>query len=160
MIGSLADWVTAGTAFLALVVATVGGIATWRTNRAQQETLELQRRQLDMAQQQVERMQAVKITYGLGSDLAKRMHDLRGPTSTPPEEPDVGAALVVVNTSDSPIYMVTLMEGVETPRLWVPRTWSPHATCTYSWMRPPSRFRRSGRTVAPERGGVLPRGGR
>ena len=28
-----------------------------------------------------------------------------------------------------------------------------HATCTYSWMRPPSRSRRSGRMVAPERGG-------
>ena len=41
--------------------------------------------------------------------------------------------------------------------LWVPITRSPHATCTYSWMRPPSRSRRSGRTVAPERGGgVLP----
>ena len=43
--------------------------------------------------------------------------------------------------------------------LWVPRTRSPHATCTYSWMRPPSRSRRSGRTVAPERGGVRPAGG-
>ena len=31
---------------------------------------------------------------------------------------------------------------------------------TYSWMRPPSRSRRSGRMVAPERGGVLPAGGR
>ena len=44
--------------------------------------------------------------------------------------------------------------------LWVPRTLSPHATCTYSWMRPPSRSRRSGRTVAPEGGGVLAAGGR
>ena len=44
--------------------------------------------------------------------------------------------------------------------LWVPRTLSRHATCTYSWMRPPSRFRRSGRMVAPESGGVAPVGGR
>ena len=44
--------------------------------------------------------------------------------------------------------------------LWVPRTLSPHATCTYSWMRPPSRSRRSGRMAAPEGGGVPPAGGR
>jgi hypothetical protein len=40
-----------------------------------------------------------------------------------------------------------------TRTLWVPRTLSPHATCTYSWMRPPSRFRRSGWIAAPEGGG-------
>ena len=45
-------------------------------------------------------------------------------------------------------------------RLWVPRTRSPHATCTYSWMRPPSRSRRRGRMVASARGGVPPAGGR
>ena len=44
--------------------------------------------------------------------------------------------------------------------VWVPRTRSRHATCTYSWMRPPSRSRRSGRTTAPERAGVPPAGGR
>jgi putative transposase len=44
--------------------------------------------------------------------------------------------------------------------MWVPRTGSPHATCTYSWMRPPSRSRRNGRTVASERDGVPPAGGR
>ena len=44
--------------------------------------------------------------------------------------------------------------------LWVPRTRSRHATCTYSWMRPPSRSRRSGRMTAPEGGGVPPAGGR
>jgi hypothetical protein len=38
--------------------------------------------------------------------------------------------------------------------LWVPRTLSRHATCMYSCMRPPSRSRRNGRMVAPERGGV------
>ena len=36
------------------------------------------------------------------------------------------------------------------PALWVPRTRSPHATCKYSWNRPPRRSRRSGRTVALE----------
>jgi hypothetical protein len=44
--------------------------------------------------------------------------------------------------------------------VWVPRTRSCHATCTYSCMRPPSRSRRSGRMAAPDRGGVPPAGGR
>jgi hypothetical protein len=44
--------------------------------------------------------------------------------------------------------------------VWVPITRSHHATCAYSWMRPPSRSRRSGRTVASEGGGVPPSGGR
>ena len=48
--------------------------------------------------------------------------------------------------------------GVST-LLWVPRTRSRHATCRYSCTRPPSRSRRSGRTVAPEGGGVRPAGG-
>ena len=45
-------------------------------------------------------------------------------------------------------------------RLWVPRTWSPHATCVYSCRRPPSRSRRSTRMAASERGWVSPAGGR
>ena len=49
---------------------------------------------------------------------------------------------------------------VQACNVWVPITRSPHATCTYSWTRPPSRSRRSGRTVAPERGGAPPAGGR
>jgi tyrosinase len=43
--------------------------------------------------------------------------------------------------------------------VWVPETPSRHATCRYSWTRPPRRSRRSGRTVAPEGGGVRPAGG-
>jgi hypothetical protein len=42
---------------------------------------------------------------------------------------------------------------------WVPITPSRDATCTYSCTRPPRRSRRSGRTVAPEGGGVRPAGG-
>jgi hypothetical protein len=45
------------------------------------------------------------------------------------------------------------------PTVWVPRTLSPHATCTYSCTRPPSRSWRSGRTVAVKGGGVWPAGG-
>jgi hypothetical protein len=41
----------------------------------------------------------------------------------------------------------------------VPRTWSCYATCRYSWMRPPSRSRRSGRVVAVVGGGVSRLGG-
>jgi hypothetical protein len=44
--------------------------------------------------------------------------------------------------------------------VWVPRTRSPHATCTYSWMRPPSRSRRIGRMAVLECGGVPLAGGR
>ena len=43
--------------------------------------------------------------------------------------------------------------------VWVPGTRSRHATCRYSWRRPPRRSRRSGRTVAPDVGGVGPAGG-
>jgi hypothetical protein len=45
-------------------------------------------------------------------------------------------------------------------RVWVPRTPSPHATCAYSWMRPPSRSRRSNRVGASDRGRLSPVGGR
>jgi hypothetical protein len=40
------------------------------------------------------------------------------------------------------------------PTVPVPKTLSRHATCTCSCTRPPSRSRRNGRTVAPERRGV------
>ena len=43
--------------------------------------------------------------------------------------------------------------------LWVPRTRTRHATCTYSCTRPPSRSRRSGRSAALDGGGVAPVGG-
>jgi hypothetical protein len=115
MIGSWAEWAGAAAAFLALVVATVAGIATWKTNKAQQETLELQRQQLEMAREQSERVQASKITYGLGANLAAKMARLRGSETIP--APDTGVALVVVNASDSPVYMVTLMEGDRNPQL-------------------------------------------
>jgi hypothetical protein len=45
------------------------------------------------------------------------------------------------------------------PTVWVPRTCSRHATCTYSCMRPPSPSRRSGLMAASDRGGVPPAGG-
>jgi hypothetical protein len=116
MIGSWAEWATAATAFLAVIVATVAGIATWNTNKAQQETLELQRQQFEIAREQSERAQASKVTYGLGSDLAARMARLRGPEMSP-DASDTGVALVIINASDSPIYSVALIEGAPTPQL-------------------------------------------
>jgi hypothetical protein len=114
MIGSWAEWATAATAFLAVIVATMAGIATWNTNKAQQETLEFQRQQLDMAREQSERAQASKITYGLGSDLAARMARLSG-SEMSPDESGTGVGLVVINASDSPIYTVILMQGRPRP---------------------------------------------
>jgi hypothetical protein len=37
-----------------------------------------------------------------------------------------------------------------TATVWVPDIWSPHATCAYSWINPPSRSRR---VTNPPRGG-------
>jgi transposase len=45
-------------------------------------------------------------------------------------------------------------------RLWVPKTASTHATCRYSWIRPPSRSRRRTWTFAAQAGGCgRPAGG-
>jgi hypothetical protein len=55
----------------------------------------------------------------------------------------------------APLHRQTITTGLllwitgEITGLWVPRTRSRHATCTYSCTRPPSRSRRSGRSVAP-----------
>jgi hypothetical protein len=117
MVGSWADWVTAGTASLALIVATAAGVATWKTNKAQQETLELQRQQFEAAREQLERAQAAKVTYLLSSDLAKKLHSHPAWPGKTADEPKAGVALAVINASDTPIYMLTLMEGSNKPRL-------------------------------------------
>jgi len=45
-------------------------------------------------------------------------------------------------------------------RVWVPITLSPHATWAYSWIKPPSRSRRSTRIFVPAAGGCeRPAGG-
>jgi hypothetical protein len=44
--------------------------------------------------------------------------------------------------------------------VWVPETVSPHATCVYSWIRPPSRSRRRTRILVTSAGGCArPAGG-
>lgn len=113
MVGSWADWSTAFTAFLALLVATVAGIATWRTNKAQQETLELQRQQFEVAREQLERAQAVKVTYYLDSQDPRRA-DTREPSASLPRQV---VALTVINASDTPIHRLALLEQGHKPRL-------------------------------------------
>lgn len=63
MIGSLADWATTGVALAAFIVAAVAAKFTAQTNRPQQETLELQRKQYQDAREQLRRSQAEKITF-------------------------------------------------------------------------------------------------
>jgi hypothetical protein len=86
MLGSLADWTTAGIALLAFIVAAVAARYTAQTNRAQQQTLELQRKQYEDARQQLRRAQAELISYWTEDDLVH-----------------------VVNASSSPIYHVRLL---------------------------------------------------
>jgi hypothetical protein len=44
--------------------------------------------------------------------------------------------------------------------LWVPTMSSPHATCEYSWIRPPRRSRRRTRMLSPAGAtGIVPSGG-
>lgn len=113
MVGSWADWFTAGTAFLALVVATIAGVATWRTNRAQQETLELQRQQFQAASEQLERAQAAKVTYYLGP----QGHHRTGASEATASLERSGVGLTVINASDNPVYRLALLEMDPKPRL-------------------------------------------
>lgn len=87
MVGTWAAWSTTGIALLALIVATIAGVATWKTNNAQQETLELQRQQLADTIQRNKRAQASKQTF---------WHDRE--------------TIYVSNASDSPIYTVTFYQ--------------------------------------------------
>jgi hypothetical protein len=98
MLGSLADWATAGAALLALIVATIAGIATWRTNTAQQKTLELQRIQFNDAKEQLKRSQAEHIAGW----IAGEDHETVG--------------LYLCNTSNLPVYNVFVrLELLRTP---------------------------------------------
>lgn len=92
MVGSLADWTTAGVALLAFAVAAVAARFTAQTNRAQQETLELQRKQYEDAQRQLERVQAEKVSFY--------------------EKGDPVTAFMILNASESPIFAVAVaLEG-------------------------------------------------
>ena len=76
------------------------------------------------------------------------------------------SGMTVYKYSDKPVPIMRaaaapprLFDNEPRSSVWVPRTRSRHATCTYSCTRPPSRSRRSGWIVAPEGGGVWPAGG-
>ena len=59
------------------------------------------------------------------------------------------------------IRRVPCSMNTSTYRLWVPTMPSPHATCEYSWIRPPSRSRLRTRMVSSAGAtGILPSGGR
>lgn len=92
MIGSFADWSTAIIALLAFAVASFAARATIQTNRAQQQTLELQRQQFEQAEERRYRAQAEKAII---------WKEWRDHTQTP-----TGWALRVVNVSELPVYQV------------------------------------------------------
>lgn len=96
MIGSFADWSTTVVALLAFIVAALAAKATIETNRAQQQTLELQQRQFQESQRAAVQAQAEKvaawhriraISVGDGNELVSDMS-------------------VIQNGSDLPIYDV------------------------------------------------------
>jgi type II secretory pathway pseudopilin PulG len=92
MIGSIADWSTAGVALFAFVAAAFAARATLQTNRAQQEALELQRKQYEELQNQMQRAQAEKVTVWQDWDVQK---------------------FKIINASDSPIYELVLALAVD-----------------------------------------------
>jgi hypothetical protein len=97
MLGSpAADWITAIVALVALIVAGIAARYTSQTNRAQQETLELQRKQYEDARQQVERSQAEKVSFY--------------------EADEKVSGFFVLNASESPIFAVIVVLPSGSPR--------------------------------------------
>jgi hypothetical protein len=78
MVGSLADWGTAGTAVLALFAAGLATRATIQTNRAQQETLELQRKQFQVAENQAHFQLALSLHHDLTTGEVAKARDVLG----------------------------------------------------------------------------------
>jgi type II secretory pathway pseudopilin PulG len=89
MLGSLADWTMVGVALLAFVVAAAAARYTARTNRAQQETLELQRKQYAESREAARRAQAEKVTFWEADNELREF--------------------MVVNASDSPVFAVEVV---------------------------------------------------
>jgi hypothetical protein len=73
-----------------------------------------------------------------------------------PASPAAEAADVLGGVNEQ---LIARLAGRAREGVWVPKSRSRHATCTYSCRRPPSRSRRNGWMEAPERGGVWPAGG-
>jgi len=100
MIGSLADWATTVVAVIAGVVAYRAFRETSKTNNAQQETLELQRKQYEDAQKQLRRSQAEKVSFWSVTDTMYPRMRL---------EPPPVLVTSVINASESPIFLVDLV---------------------------------------------------
>jgi hypothetical protein len=99
-LGVIADWFTGVTAAVALFFAARAGKAARETNRSQQQTLELQR-------QQIERAQASKVSFHM-SEMRLDPH----PTPDGGTAVDMGPMTAyVVNASDSPVYFLTLLRA-------------------------------------------------
>jgi hypothetical protein len=89
MWGSLADWSTSLIALLAFAAAVLATRATIKTNTAQQETLDLQRKQFEHQREDQRRAQASKVTWWIIPKV-------------PGSSEAVGAQ--ILNASESPIF--------------------------------------------------------
>lgn len=94
MIGNFADWTAAGAAIFAVLVASVAAFYTVQTNRAQQQTLELQRQQLKLQQDAVVQEQARRVTFFVENDALDEAR--------------------VINTSDLHVDLVCIVVPDET----------------------------------------------
>ncbi len=111
----LSAWASAGSAgvaLLALIVAIVAAFVTWRTNVAQQKTLELQRAQFASAEERAEREQASKVTFLLsGKGMSEQETNDDGTVSVRVQGHD---AATLLNASDSPVFLVIMYEKYRT----------------------------------------------
>lgn len=89
-----ADWITTIVAVAALIVAGIAARYTSQTNRAQQETLELQRKQYEESQEAARRSQAEKVTFWGAEDATDAAH-----------------VYLIQNSSDSPVFQVQIVLG-------------------------------------------------
>jgi membrane protein DedA with SNARE-associated domain len=64
----------------------------------------------------------------------------------------VGSVTTIAGLAVTAALALVLALVMRRLTLWVPNIASPHATCEYSWIRPPSRSRRTTRTFAPKSG--------
>lgn len=107
--GVAADLSTAAIALVALVVAIFAARATIQTNRAQQRTLDLQRRQFEAAEARAEREQASKVLFTLSGG---HVSEPSAPDGSGSVEVRVRGADTVelFNASDAPVFLVLLVQ--------------------------------------------------
>jgi hypothetical protein len=110
VIGSFADWTAGVAATRALVFAGFASKASRDTNRAQQQTLELQR-------EQFERAQASKVTYTIGrmqlGDGTKPLEFRTGKTIMV----SGGDQTLLLNLSDAPVHFVYIYDPTQLKKI-------------------------------------------